>query len=83
MAATFWKKMRFRVRLHTPLRLPELVDTLTRAECSVRELGPAEIAVDVPRAPTAEQAERELEIYLALWRAQHPEGRAVLVVADS
>jgi hypothetical protein len=75
--------MRFRVRLHLPLRLPELVDALTRAECSVHELGPVEIAVDVPRAPTREQAERELKIYLALWHAQHPEARAVLSPAEA
>jgi Ni,Fe-hydrogenase III component G len=62
--------------------MSELVDSLTRAECSVRELGPAEIAVDVPRAPSADQAERELKIYLALWHAQHPDARAVLLPAD-
>jgi hypothetical protein len=71
--------MRFRVLLHAPERLPELVDTLTRAECCVREVGAAELAVDVPRAPDAGQAERELKIYLALWHAQHPEARAELV----
>jgi hypothetical protein len=81
MAATFWK-MRFRVHLHAPARLPELVDTLLRAECAVRELGPAQLAVDVPRAASAEQAERELKIYLALWHAQHPEARAVLLPAE-
>ncbi len=70
--------MRFRVHLHPADRLGELVDTLTRAECAVRQLGPSEIAVDVPRAPTADQAERELKIYLALWHAQHPEARAAL-----
>jgi hypothetical protein len=32
----------------------------------VSELGPAEIAVDVPLAPSADQAERELTIYLEL-----------------
>lgn len=48
----------------------------------MRELGPAEIAVDVPRAPSADQAERELKIYLALWHAQHPDTRAVLRTAE-
>ena len=48
----------------------------------MRELGPARLAVDVPRAASAEQAERELKIYLALWHAQHPEARAVLLPAE-
>ena len=48
----------------------------------MREPGPAQLAVDVPRAPSAEQAERELKIYLALWHAQHPEARAVLLPAE-
>lgn len=71
--------MRFLVRLHTPLRLSELVDTLSRAECEVVELENDELAVDVPRAPSVDQAERELKIYLALWRAQYPEARAELL----
>jgi hypothetical protein len=71
--------LRFRVHLQAPAWLPELVDTLTRAECSVRELGPAELAVDVPRAPSLDQAGRELKIYLALWHAQHPDAGAVLL----
>ena len=82
MAVSFWK-MRFRVRLYNPLRLADLVDALTRAECSVRELGPVELEVDVPRAPSADQAERELKVYLALWDAQNPEARAELLPAES
>jgi hypothetical protein len=70
--------LRFRITLEDPARLAELADALARTECAVEELGPAELAVDVPRAPSAEQAERELRIYLALWRAQHPAARAEL-----
>jgi hypothetical protein len=63
--------MRFRITLTADL-FEELVASLERSECSVQRLGPTTVAVDVPRAPTRDQAERELRIYLALWQAQHP-----------
>jgi hypothetical protein len=78
MGCHFLEMLRFRVHLGASDLLPELVDTLERAECLVRELGLVELAVDVPRAPSADQAERELKIYLALWHARHPDAHAVL-----
>jgi hypothetical protein len=78
MGCHILEMLRFRVHLYAPDLLPELVDMLERAECVVRRLGPAEIAVDVPRAPSSDQAERELRIYLAVWDAQHPDAQTAL-----
>jgi hypothetical protein len=70
--------MAFRVRLDDPTCLPDLVDTLRRAECEAAMSGDV-VEVAIPRAPSRAQAGRELRIYLAVWQAQHPETRATLL----
>ncbi len=60
-----------RLRLHDPTLLDELSDFLRRTECRVRALGPATLEVEIPDAGGGEQQRRELELYLATWRAMH------------
>jgi len=71
-------QMSFRIRLDDPRLLPELVDTLRRAECEARVVDD-EVAVGVPRASSLAQAERELTIHVAVWRARYPDCRAAIV----
>jgi hypothetical protein len=56
--------------------LHDLLDTLRRAECVAEQTGPDTIEVYVPRAPTREQARREVDLFLATWRARYPEAWA-------
>lgn len=58
----------FRI-LVTPSRLaPELGDALGRAGCLVQDGGEGVLRVQAP-APTRDQAERELRLYVATWLA--------------
>lgn len=58
----------FRI-LVSPSRLaPELGEALGRAGCLVEDGDEAALLVQVP-APTREQAERELRLYVASWLA--------------
>lgn len=50
----------------------DLLDFLRRAECRAERMGEDRIEVYVPRAPSVEQARREVSLYLATWRAWHP-----------
>ena len=68
-----------RVRLSDPALLPNLVDYLRAAECVVEEVGPGELNVLIPRAPSDEQAAREVDIYLRAWQAMHPNARAAII----
>ena len=68
-----------RVRLSDPALLPELVAYLRAIECVVEQVGPDELTVMIPRAPSDEQAARELDIYLRAWQAMHPEVHADIV----
>jgi hypothetical protein len=67
-----------RVRVSDRLLLHDLLDTLRRAECVAEQTGADTIEVYVPRAPTPEQARREVELLLSTWRARHPEAWAEL-----
>jgi len=58
----------FRI-LISPSRLaPQLGEALGRAGCLARDGGEGVLLVQVP-APTREQAERELRLYVASWLA--------------
>jgi hypothetical protein len=72
-----------RVRISDADLLGDLRAFLEAAECQVRELGPATLAVVMPRAPSSEQAEREVRIYLQAWQAMHPGAYARVVSAGS
>ena len=61
-----------RVRLSDPAFVQDLISYLRSTECLAEQTGVDAVEVEVPRAPSAEQAERELTVYLAAWRAMHP-----------
>jgi hypothetical protein len=70
----------FRI-LVSPSRLaPELGEALGRAGCLVRDGGEGVLLVQAP-APTREQAERELRLYVASWLALS-EGAEVEIDAE-
>ncbi|HXL44829.1 MAG TPA: hypothetical protein VN960_12325 [Gaiellaceae bacterium] len=68
-----------RVRISDAVLLGDLTDFLEAAECRVRKVGEATLDVAMPRAPSAEQAQREIDIYLKTWQAMHPGSYARIV----
>lgn len=68
-----------RVRISDKALLGDLKDYLEAAECSVREVGQVTLDVSMPRAPSDDQALREIAIYLRAWTAMHPEAVARIV----
>ena len=68
-----------RIRVSDRGTLRDLLDLFRRAECVAEQTSADSIEVYVPRAPTPEQARREVEVYLATWQARHPEARAELM----
>ena len=51
-----------------PAHLPDLVESLERADCLVERLGEGAVRIVVPGAP-ADEAALELRFFLAAWRA--------------
>jgi hypothetical protein len=68
-----------RVRISDAVLLGDLADFLEAAECRVRKVGEATLDVSMPRAPSTEQARREIDIYLKTWQAMHPRAHARIV----
>jgi hypothetical protein len=68
-----------RVRISDAFLLGDLTDFLEAAECRVRNVGKATVDVTMLRAPSAEQAEREVTLYLRMWQAMHPGAYARIV----
>ena len=60
-----------RVRLTDSALIGELKSFLEKVECRVRNVGLATLDVAIPRAPSPDQAERELRIYLRMWEAMN------------
>ncbi len=62
-----------RIHLDDPARLRDLSDYLRASGCLVTAAGSSAIeASPPPRSLSAQEAERELESYLLLWRACTP-----------
>ena len=61
-----------RVRISDPALLRDLLDFLRRTECVAEQASADSLDVFVPHAPSAAQARREVDVYLATWRARHP-----------
>jgi hypothetical protein len=61
-----------RVRISDPALLRDLLDFLRRAECVAEQANADTLDVFIPQAPSAAQARREVDLYLASWRARHP-----------
>jgi hypothetical protein len=68
-----------RIRISDATHLGDLADFLEAAECRVRKVGNATLDVSMPRAPSKEQAEREIAIYLKTWQAMNPGAYARMV----
>jgi hypothetical protein len=58
----------FRILISPSELAPELGEALSRSGCLVEDAVEAALLVQVP-APTREQAERELRLYVASWPA--------------
>jgi hypothetical protein len=61
-----------RIRVSDPALLDNLKDFLESAECRVRGVGSVTIDVGMPRAPSPQQARREIAIYLRTWQVMNP-----------
>jgi hypothetical protein len=61
-----------RLRIDDPELLDELLDHFGRAGFTVQRAGEDTIEIGRPDAPSADQARREVEVHLRLWRALHP-----------
>jgi hypothetical protein len=68
-----------RVRISDAHLLGDLQSFLEAAECRVRKVGPGTLDVTVSRAPSPEQAAREIGLYLKTWQAMNPGTHARLV----
>ena len=67
------------VRISDAALLANLMVFLEATECRVREVGQATLDVTMQRAPTRDQAEREVAIYLKAWQAMNPGAHARIV----
>ena len=68
-----------RVRLTDQALLPDLLRYLRSTECVVEQVGPDELNVVVPRAPSDEQARREIDLYLRAWQVMNPKAQAEII----
>jgi hypothetical protein len=68
-----------RVRISHASLLGDFAAFLEAAECRVRKVAEATLNVSMPRAPSTEQARREIDIYLKTWQAMHPGAHARIV----
>jgi len=72
------------VFVSNPRLLFDLQCFLQRMGCATTHVGSHELEVEVPDAPSQEQAGREVELYLALWegRKQFPDVEAYISSRD-
>ena len=68
-----------RVRVSDPALLGDLQRYLRSAECVVEQSDDDALDVSMPRAPSDDQARREVDIYLQTWQAMNPGARAEIV----
>jgi hypothetical protein len=66
-----------RVQVSDPELLGSLVDSLRRSGCIVAREEEGILAVSIPRSLHEEAARLELDLYLRVWEATHPDARAV------
>lgn len=67
-----------RIRLDEPELLGDLRAHFERAGFSVERAGEDALEVGRPDAPSVEQARREVELHLRVWRTMRPEAGAEL-----
>ena len=68
-----------RVRVSDPALLGVLQRYLRAADCVAEQSGEDTLDVSIPRAPSDEQARREVAIYLQAWQAMNLSARAEIV----
>jgi hypothetical protein len=68
-----------RVRVSDPALLGDLQRYLRSAECVAEQSADDALEVFILRAPSDEQARREVAIYLQAWCAMNPGARAEIV----
>ena len=68
-----------RVRVSDKTFVEDLRIYLEAAECSVRVVGEVTLDVSMPRAPSDDQALREIAIYLRTFQAMNPDAHARIV----
>jgi hypothetical protein len=60
-------------------QLPDLIRHLRATECAVTRLSEDEAEISMRRAPSDDEAQREVEIYLKAWQAMNLGTNAELV----
>jgi hypothetical protein len=64
------------VKLSDPALVDDLVDFLSRSGCIVQAEDETTVLVSIPRSLREDAAALELDLYLRVWAATHPEARA-------
>jgi hypothetical protein len=70
------------VSISHPRLLTNLQYFLRRAACVAEQRPPHELEVSIPSAPSADQARREVNVYLASWQARNPGVETSIVERD-
>jgi hypothetical protein len=66
-----------RVKLSDPALVDEIVDFLARSGCIAAQAeDETTVLVSIPRSLRDDAAELELDLYLRVWEAMHPEAQA-------
>jgi hypothetical protein len=68
-----------RVRVSDSALLGELQRYLRAADCVAEQADEDALDVSIPRAPSEDQARREVDIYLKAWQAMNAGARAEIV----
>ena len=64
------------VKLSDPALVDELVDFLSRAGCIAQAQDGTTVLVSIPRSLREDAAVLELDLYLRVWEATHPQAHA-------
>jgi hypothetical protein len=64
------------VKLSDPALVDDLVDFRSRSGCIVQAEDETTVLVSIPRSLREDAAALELDLYLRVWEATHPEARA-------
>lgn len=64
------------VKLSDPALVDDLVDFLSRSGCIAQAQDETTVLVSIPRSLREDAAQLELDLYLRVWEATHPEARA-------
>ena len=64
------------VKLSNPALVDDLVEFLSRSGCVAEAQDETTVLVSIPRSLRDDAAQLELDLYLRVWEATHPEARA-------